>query len=138
MRSHGLAEPSIALTVVRAGDGAQAVRALRKGDIVVVLYDLPRRFGRTVEVGFFGRRAHVVRGPAELAVLGHADVLPLFTHYDADGISVTCRGAGDRRHRVAALRTRGSHRDDHAAAVHDGGAGDPRVSESMVALVACA
>lgn len=84
-----LASRQVALTVVRAGDGAQAVRALRNGDIVVVLYDLPRRFGRTVEVGFFGRRAHVVRGPAELAVLGHADVLPLFTHYDADGVSVT-------------------------------------------------
>jgi lauroyl/myristoyl acyltransferase len=88
-----IAEPSIALTVVRAGDGAQAVRALRNGDIVVVLYDLPRRFGRTVEVGFFGRRAHVVRGPAELAVLGHADVLPLFTHYDANGVSVTAAEA---------------------------------------------
>ena len=86
-----IASTEMALTVVRTGDGAamQAVRALRRGEIVVVLYDLPRQFGRTVEVDFFGRRAHFVRGPAELAALGHADVLPLFTHYDADGVSVT-------------------------------------------------
>ncbi len=107
-----LAEPSIALTVVRAGDGAQAVRALRRGDIVVVLYDLPRRFGRTVEVGFFGRRAHVVRGPAELAVLGHADVLPLFTHYDADGVSVTAAGPV-----IAAIASRPSDRAARIATI---------------------
>jgi lauroyl/myristoyl acyltransferase len=79
------------LTILRTGSGAAstAVRALRGGDIVVVLYDLPSQFGRTVEVDFFGRRAHLVRGPAELAVLGHADVLPMFTHYDADGVAAT-------------------------------------------------
>ncbi len=110
-----IAEPSIALTVVRAGDGAQAVRALRNGNIVVVLYDLPRRFGRTVEVGLFGRCAHVVRGPAELAVLGHADVLPLFTHYDVDGVSVSTAQpviaaitsrASDRAARIATITQR--------------------------------
>ncbi len=86
-----IASSDLALTVVRAGDGAamSVVRALRRGHIVVALYDLPRQFGRTVDVGFFGRRAQFVRGPAEIAVLGQADVLPLFTHFDADGVSVT-------------------------------------------------
>ncbi|HTL00330.1 MAG TPA: lysophospholipid acyltransferase family protein [Pseudomonadales bacterium] len=85
-----IASSDLPMTVVRTGDGAamSVVRALRRGDIVVALYDLPRQFGGTVEVDFFGRRAQFVRGPAEIAVLGHADVLPLFTHYDADGVSV--------------------------------------------------
>jgi lauroyl/myristoyl acyltransferase len=81
-----------AVTVLRTGTGpgvlAHAVRALRRGAIVVALYDLPARFGRTVPVRFFGRAAHFVRGPAELAVVGQADVLPLLCHYDAAGVAV--------------------------------------------------
>lgn len=81
----------LALTVLRVGSGAaaRAIRELRSGNIVIVLYDVPRQFGRTAQVTFFGRRAHFVRGPAELALLGNADVLPIFTHYDARGLSVT-------------------------------------------------
>lgn len=78
------------LTVLRSGRGAAvaAVRELKRGNALIVLFDLPERFGPTVEVEFFGRAVHVVRGPAELAVLGDADVLPLFTHYDECGVSV--------------------------------------------------
>jgi len=76
-----------AITVLRRGirSAATAIRELRRGAIVVVLYDLPARYGRTVAVNFFGRTANFVRGPAELAVVGGADVLPLFSHYDVDG-----------------------------------------------------
>jgi len=78
------------LTVLRSGRGAAvaAVRELKRGNVVIVLFDLPERFGPTTEADFCGRTLRVVRGPAELAVLGDADVLPLFTHYDERGISV--------------------------------------------------
>lgn len=76
---------SSALTVVRNGHASLTtlVRALRRGAMLVALYDLPARYARTVPVVFFGRPAAFVRGPAELAVLGNADVLPLLCHYDA-------------------------------------------------------
>ena len=74
-------------TVLRTGRGAAAtaVRALRRGDALIVFYDLPRGFGPTIEVDFFGRRANFVRGPAEIALLGGADVLAVFAHYEAPG-----------------------------------------------------
>jgi lauroyl/myristoyl acyltransferase len=73
------------LTVVRSGRDSltTVVRALRHGAMMVALYDLPARYARTVPVVFFDRPAAFVRGPAELAVLGDADVLPLLCHYDA-------------------------------------------------------
>ncbi len=79
----------LALTVLRTEDraAAVAVRELRRGAIVVVLYDLPPRFGRAVPVELFDECANVVCGPAELAVLGGADIMPIFTHYDASGAS---------------------------------------------------
>jgi lauroyl/myristoyl acyltransferase len=79
----------LALTVLRTGHRAAlvAIRELRRGGIVVVLYDLPQRFGRAVSVELFDERANVVCGPAELAVLGGADILPIFTHFDASGAS---------------------------------------------------
>jgi lauroyl/myristoyl acyltransferase len=85
-----IASANVDLTVLRAGRGAAAtaVRALRRGHVVIVLFDLPDRFGRTIEVELLGKPAHVVRGPAELALLGDADVLPIFTHYDECGVSI--------------------------------------------------
>jgi|GEM_PF-2675271 len=79
-----VASGDLALTVLRTGRRAAAIaiRELKRGSVVVVLYDLPLRFGGTVEVEFFARRARFVRGPAEIAVLGEADILPIFTHYD--------------------------------------------------------
>lgn len=85
-----VAGPERSVTVVRPSDTGLkgAVRALRRGAIVVVLYDLPTGFGRTVPVRFLGRPARFVRGPAELALVGHADVLPLLCHYDTSGTAV--------------------------------------------------
>jgi len=86
-----IASGDLALTVLRAGRRAAAIaiRELRRGSVVVVLYDLPLRFGGTVDVDFFARRASFVRGPAEIAMLGEADILPIFTHYDhTTGVSV--------------------------------------------------
>jgi lauroyl/myristoyl acyltransferase len=79
------------LTVLRRGraSAAIAIRELRRGAIVVVLFDLPARYGGTTAVDLFDRRANVVRGPAELSVVGDADVLPLFCHYDGAGAALT-------------------------------------------------
>jgi len=74
-------------TVLRTGSGAAAtaVRELRRGNVLIVFFDLPHDFGATVEVDFFGQRAHFVRGPAEVALLGAADVLAVFTHHEESG-----------------------------------------------------
>jgi predicted LPLAT superfamily acyltransferase len=105
------------LTVLRRGNrsAATAIRELRRGAIVVVLYDLPARYGRTAAVDFFGRAANFVRGPAELAVAGGADVLPLFCHYDDDGAAIAqimpvipalAVGGGERAARVVIVAQR--------------------------------
>lgn len=103
------------LTVLRRGPRsvATAIRELRRGAIVIVLYDLPARYGRTVAVRFFDRAANFVRGPAELAVVGRADVLPLFCHYDDDGATVaqampvfSANAGDDRSARVAIVTQR--------------------------------
>jgi hypothetical protein len=84
-----VASAELDITVLRGGRAATtAVRELRRGNVVVALFDLPGRFGRTIDVELLGRRVRVVRGPAELAVLGDADVLPIVTRYDARGVSV--------------------------------------------------
>jgi lauroyl/myristoyl acyltransferase len=85
-----IAPKGLVWTVLRTGSGAAAtaVRELRRGNVLIMLFDLPHDFGPTVEVDFFGQRAHFVRGPAEVALLGAADVLPVFTHYEERGRSV--------------------------------------------------
>jgi len=73
------------LTVLRGGESlGAAVRALRRGALLVALFDLPARYGRTAPVTFFAHPARFVSGPATLARLGRADVLPLFCHYADD------------------------------------------------------
>jgi lauroyl/myristoyl acyltransferase len=62
-----------------------ALRQLRRGNIVVALYDLPRQWGSTTRVTFFDHQMSLVRGPAELAILAEADILPIMFHYGVDG-----------------------------------------------------
>lgn len=52
-----------------------ALRALRRGEHVLLLYDVPPAFdvGRTATVPFLGRPAHMATGPAQLAA--HAGAL---------------------------------------------------------------
>ena len=85
-----IAPKGLAWTVLRTGRGAAAtaVRELRRGNVLIVFFDLPRAFGPTVEVDFFGHRASFVRGPAEIALFGGADILAAFTHYAESGGSV--------------------------------------------------
>ncbi|MCB1691989.1 MAG: hypothetical protein KDI19_04440 [Pseudomonadales bacterium] len=51
------------------------VKALRRGHIVVALHDLPRSYGPTSDVPFLGQTMAMVKGPAELALLGNADIV---------------------------------------------------------------
>ncbi|HJN52372.1 MAG: hypothetical protein QGI68_19555 [Pseudomonadales bacterium] len=66
----------------------QAVRQLRRGNIVVALYDLSSQWGSTTRVTFFDHEMALVRGPAELAILAKADILPIMFHYATDGTPV--------------------------------------------------
>ena len=124
------------LTILRTGSGAAstAVRALRRGDIVVVLYDLPSQFGRTVEVDFFGRRAQrrkrSRRNRGARSCRRGADVHALRCGW-------RCSDRGEAGHCGASVRrfgTRGSDCRHRAAAVRAGGTTDSRASEPVVAL----
>lgn len=69
--------------VVRHGtdNPIRIVSALRRGNhTLMALFDLREDFGRTTEVTFFGRPARFVRGPAQLAIMGRAAILPFVTY----------------------------------------------------------
>ncbi len=75
--------------VLRHGqnNSVEIVNALRRGNhTLAVLFDLKDDFGETVEVEFFGQRANFVKGPAELAIVGKADLYPFVT-YEENGIN---------------------------------------------------
>lgn len=64
---------------------AKAVAALRAGNTTLaILCDLASRHGETVSVPFFGLPARLVRGPALLAILGRAPLVPFVT-FERDG-----------------------------------------------------
>jgi lauroyl/myristoyl acyltransferase len=69
------------LLVVRQNEGAAKpiIRGLRKGAIVVMLYDLPYQWGATTPVSLFNQKLNWVMGPIQLAMLGRSCVLPFFT-----------------------------------------------------------
>ncbi|MAO41618.1 MAG: hypothetical protein CMK70_15870 [Pseudohongiella sp.] len=61
-------------------DPVQIVARLRKGNHTLnILFDLCDDFGETTEVDFFGYRARFVKGPALLAIMGKARILPFVT-----------------------------------------------------------
>jgi len=64
------------------------ITKLRGGETTLaVMFDLGKKFGETVEVVFFGNRALFVKGPALLAIMGRAPIIPFFC-YEIDGKSV--------------------------------------------------
>ena len=65
------------------------MRALRKGHFVTALFDLPRSFGKAAEFQFLDHAMQMVTGPSELAVMGHADLVP-FTSNFYSGQSSAC------------------------------------------------
>lgn len=66
----------------------KVIRQLRRGNIVILLFDLSEICGGTTTVRFLGRPMKIVRGPAELALLGWADILPIMCHFDDQGTPV--------------------------------------------------
>ncbi|MEE4361993.1 MAG: hypothetical protein V2I63_10770 [Pseudomonadales bacterium] len=75
------ARQGLELRVERSRDhpARAALRALRRGDHLLLLYDVPPSFdvGRTVEVPFFGATGHFPAGPAALAAAGNALLWPM-------------------------------------------------------------
>jgi len=58
---------------------------LRQGNTSLVLFcDLPESYGETVKVSFLGRPARFPKGPALLAVLGRAPLLPVINIFDGE------------------------------------------------------
>lgn len=69
----------------QSATSAAVVAALRAGNTTLaILCDLGPRFGDTEPVSLFGFPAHLVRGPALLAILGKAPLLPF--------VMVSCNG----------------------------------------------
>lgn len=64
------------------------ITKLRGGETTLaVMFDIGKKFGETVEVVFFGNRALFVKGPALLAIMGRAPIIPFFC-YEIDGKSM--------------------------------------------------
>ena len=86
--AHGLA-----VTVARAGEhpARAALRALRRGDHVLLLYDVPPAFdiGRTFDVPFLGAPAAFPAGPAMLARAGNALLWPFACNDSHRGLTLT-------------------------------------------------
>src|SRR5690554_5274834 len=60
---------------------ASIVAALRQGNhTLTALFDLSSAFGETAPVTFFGQPARFVRGPAQLAIMGRAVIVPFVTY----------------------------------------------------------
>ena len=74
----------LSVDVIRHDSAAarKIIRQLRRGNIVILLFDLSEVWGGTTRVRFLGRNMNIVRGPAELAIVGHADILPVMCHFD--------------------------------------------------------
>ncbi|MEZ5558460.1 MAG: hypothetical protein R3E86_07965 [Pseudomonadales bacterium] len=65
-----------------SGAARAALRILRRGGIVALLYDLPPRWGRSARVRLFGAPARMVVGPVALARAGNARILPVHNGFD--------------------------------------------------------
>jgi KDO2-lipid IV(A) lauroyltransferase len=74
------------------GDAARAaLRALRDGKAVAILYDQDASRDEGVFVPFFGRLASTRDGPVKIALRTKAPVLPVFLHRAEDGESHIAR-----------------------------------------------
>ncbi len=68
-------------------DPVEIVARMRQGNHTLnILFDLGDDFGETTEVDFFGYRARFVKGPALLAIMAKAQILPFCT-FEQSGAS---------------------------------------------------
>ncbi len=96
-----LTQCGFSIRVIRTGEPTAALRIyrnLRRGSVVVALYDLPCFFGETMPVQIFGKELHWVKGPVQMAARAGALIVPF----------VAFRENGPRcaLHRVAAATGR--------------------------------
>jgi lauroyl/myristoyl acyltransferase len=80
----------LSVTIIRHDVAAarKVIRELRKGSVIILLFDLSESWGATTTVRFLGRPMELVRGPAELALVGRADILPVMCHFNSQCTSV--------------------------------------------------
>lgn len=74
--------------VVRTGEktaGLRILKGLKKGAVVVMLYDLPASFGETTPVKIFDQTLHWVSGPVQAASLARALIVPYVCFEMDDG-----------------------------------------------------
>lgn len=74
---------------LRAGQdgGRRAYLELRKGNVVTMTVDLEVNVTSRSDVAFFGKRCHMQNGPATLAALTRAVIVPIINYIDASGVS---------------------------------------------------
>lgn len=71
------------------GPGARsAIRALRRGQLLAVLCDLPDTWGAGAPLTLFGRGAVWTKSAVDLAILGQADLLPLSSRLTRHGCCI--------------------------------------------------
>ncbi|HEX7638291.1 MAG TPA: lysophospholipid acyltransferase family protein [Burkholderiaceae bacterium] len=77
-------------TAMRAGEdgGRQAYLALRKGDIVAITIDLELQVKSRSVVRFFDRPCHMQNGPATIAALTRALIVPVVNYEDRSGRAI--------------------------------------------------
>jgi phosphatidylinositol dimannoside acyltransferase len=96
---------SLGMNVVPLGPkaGAEALQAVRNGDILCLLCDRDIG-GGGVEVEFFGERTTLPPGPAMLALRTGAPLLPTAIYFDGDGHRAVVEPPLDTTRSAAGLR----------------------------------
>ncbi|MFT7128304.1 MAG: hypothetical protein ACI89U_000410 [Gammaproteobacteria bacterium] len=93
-REEGIAFAKISATghevlTIRHGPTAakSVVGELRKGSIAVLLYDLSKRWGKTLPVNIFDNQLYWVSGPLQMALLAKSCVIPFYT-FEKEGVHI--------------------------------------------------
>lgn len=90
---------------------ATIVSALRKGgQTLAILFDLREDFGETIAVEFFGLVARFVKGPAQLAIMGRARIIPFVCYEEGGGYQIDMESAIDSRLRAGESLPQGVQR----------------------------
>ncbi|RAP31308.1 hypothetical protein DID76_03085 [Candidatus Marinamargulisbacteria bacterium SCGC AG-414-C22] len=63
---------------LRNKPGLEAVRFLKRGNVLLTLCDISPKFVKTTEISFFNKKTQFPCGPAELAVASQAIILPVY------------------------------------------------------------
>lgn len=109
------------LSLIETSDSKEigkAVRQLRKGELSLGVYcDLPKSFGKSASICFFGKKAQIVIGPAKIAVLGRVPLIPVFCfiknhipHIEMHAPIHTYRSVGESVDEAAKRVTQSMHR----------------------------